>query len=235
MAWCNHATVRSLRIFNMAYQLNRFLWTYPSKVRYQSFVKASDPSFISHNLTKAVYRPCISPTWCLESGFDHIYGEDAWCAECSRQCADGKLDWYRELFGLLLQSGNLMLLHYLSLMMGGLLVLRNALTSLYLRYWTALDSWDDTVEWIRSGQRIGSRSMRERCQFYVHDGQSILQSGPVYRSIPFFTGSQRYLLQDFCLNGQFVRNRSTAIKNNFHDRTLVIYRQRWRMNCSFSG
>lgn len=143
MAWYNHATVRSLRIFNMAYQLNRFLWTYPSKVRYQSFVKASDPSFISHNLTKAVYWPCISPTWCLKSGFDHVYGEDAWCAECSRQCANGKLDWYRELLRLLLQSGNLMMLHYLSPTMGGLLVLATARTSLYLRYWTALDRWDD--------------------------------------------------------------------------------------------
>lgn len=237
MAWCNHATVRSSRIFNMAYQLNRFLWTYPSKVRYQSFVKASDPSFISHNLTEAVYWPCISPTRCLKSGFDHVYWEDAWRAECSRQCADGKLDWYRELLRLLLHGGNLMLLHYLRPMKWGLLFLRNARTSLHLRYWTALDSWDDRGEELdRSDQGIGStRSMREGDANFMYTTDKASCS-PVQRPAVQFTDQYRFLpdlnvifyftrlLSEriLTLSNSTICNRPTA--NSLHDRTLVTSR-----------
>ena len=231
----NHATVRFLRIFNMAYQLNRFLWTYPSKVRYQSFVKASNPSFISHNLTKAVYWPCISPTRCLKSGFDHVYGEDAWCAECSRQCADGKLDWYRELLRLLLHDGNLMLLHCLSPMMGDLLFSRKALNHPNLRYWTALDRWDDRGD--RSGDRIKDQWGRampifctRRTKHLAVPVRSSLQINTVFYRILTLSFTRLLSERILTLNNSTIRNRSTA--NNSHDKTLVINGQRWRKDCS---
>ena len=156
MAWLLH-------IFNLAYQLNCFLWTYSSKVWYQTFVKATDAPFISHYLTEAVNRSCISPTWCLKSGFDHVYWKDAWCTECPSHCADSKLDWYRELLGLLLHCGNLMFLHFPTYTM--------VLTSFQLRHLRS--TWGT-----QAVDRLSSHPI-ERWEiwwqffifcFYVHDG-----------------------------------------------------------------